>query len=236
MCVLQRNPQHAARAALYTRFTPSEWSQHCIATYNTSDTNRNHAERMRSEAVRTIRETYEKTSQGQRDVGRRLGERLTDITFWRNELNTELESLVAEAAQLTDVKRNTQKAIQDLEAPLHITQECLYHRENRKGIDLVHDHVEKSLLVEVDNLRACQEKLNNCLQRINKQLSDLRSAQFALEDDLQHKESAIGIDSVCHQLNNFSRGINYYGGVEKYDPTISTTMTWSQASSLNINR
>lgn len=221
---------------MYTRFTPSEWSQHCIATYNESDTNRNHAERLRSEAVRSMRETYERTSQGQRDAGRRLGERLTDVTFWRNEINTELESLVAEAAQLTDTKRNVQKAIQDLEAPLHITQECLYHRENRKGIDLVHDHVEKSLLVEVDNLRSCQEKLNHCLQKINKQLSDLRSAQFALEDDLTHKESAIGIDSVCHQLNNFSRGINYYGGIEKYDPTISTTMTWSGASSLNINR
>lgn len=85
-------------------------------------------------------------------------------------------------------------------------------------------------------MRCCQEKLNNCHQKINKQLSDLRSAQFQLEDDLTHKESAIGIDSVCHQLNNFSRGINYYGGIEKYDPTISTTMTWSSASSLNINR
>jgi len=71
-------------------------------------------------------------------IANRLGERLTDVTFWRNELNTELESLIAEAAQLTDTKRNVQKAIQDLEAPLHITQECLYHRENRKGIDLVH--------------------------------------------------------------------------------------------------
>ena len=139
----ERNPQHAARAALYTRFTPSEWSQHCISTYNDADTNRNYAERMRSEAVRLMRETYEKTSQGQRDAGRRLGERLTDVTFWRNELNTELECLVAEATQLTDTKRNVQKAIQDLEAPLHISQECLYHRENRKGIDLVHDHVEK---------------------------------------------------------------------------------------------
>lgn len=165
-----------------------------------------------------------------------MGERLTDVTFWRNELNTELEALVAEAAQLTDTKRNVQKAIQDLEAPLHITQECLYHRENRKGIDLVHDHVEKSLLVETDNLRSCQEKLNACLSKINQQLSDLRSAQFALEDDLTHKESAIGIDSVCHQLNNFSRGINYFGGIEKVDPTISTVGTWAASSSLNINR
>jgi len=71
LVIKQRNPQHASRAALYTRFTPSEWSQHCISTYSNSDSSRNQAERMRSEAVRVMRETYEKTSQGQRDAGRR---------------------------------------------------------------------------------------------------------------------------------------------------------------------
>ena len=83
-----------------------------LLAYNDADTNRNYAERLRGEAVRLMRETDEKTSQGQRDCGRRLGERLTDITFWRNELNTELERLVAEAAQLTDTKRNVHKALQ----------------------------------------------------------------------------------------------------------------------------
>lgn len=59
-----------------------------------------------------MRETDERTSIGQRDAGRRLGERVTDVTFWRNELNTELEKLVAEAALLADCKRNVQKALQ----------------------------------------------------------------------------------------------------------------------------
>lgn len=29
---------------------------------------------------------------------------------------------------------------------LQVAQECLYHRERRQGIDLVHDDVEKNLL------------------------------------------------------------------------------------------
>lgn len=172
----------------------------------------------------------------QRDAGRRIGERITDVTFWRNELNTEHEKLVSETQLLSDMKRNVAKALQDLEAPLHISQECLYHREGRFSIEKVHDHVERSLLVEVDNLRSCQEKLRRLLDKCSKQLSDNRAAQFTLEEDLVHKESTLGIDSVCHQLNNFSRGINYYGGIEKYDPTISTAETWSAASSFRINK
>lgn len=57
---------------------------------------------------------------------------------------------------------------------------------------------------------------------------DLRAVQYTLEQDAAHKESAIGIDSVCHQLNNYSRGINYYGGIENFDPTICNRKQWQQ--------
>lgn len=80
------------------------------------------------------RETDEKTAQGQRDAGRRLGERITDTTFWRNEVRTELERLITETNLLQDSRRALEKAIADIEGPLHIAQECLYQREQRQGM------------------------------------------------------------------------------------------------------
>lgn len=80
------------------------------------------------------RETEEKTVTGQRESGRRLGERITDTTFWRNEISTELERMLAETNLLQDKRRDLEKAIQDTEGPLHIAQECLYQRENRQGL------------------------------------------------------------------------------------------------------
>lgn len=81
-----------------------------------------------------FRETDEKTAQGQRDSGRRIGERITDTTFWRNEVRNELERLITETNLLQDGRRAIDKAIADIEGPLHIAQECLYQRENRQGI------------------------------------------------------------------------------------------------------
>lgn len=81
----------------------------------------------------SFRETDEKTSQGQRDAGRRLGERITDTTFWRNEVKTELEKLITEIELFQNARRAVEKAILDIEGPLHIAQECLYLRENRPG-------------------------------------------------------------------------------------------------------
>lgn len=162
----ERNPEHASRSALYTRYTPAEWHKACINSYAESDVNRNHSERLRNDAVRTMRETDEVTTQGQREAGRRLGERVNDLTFWRNELNIEMEKVIAEYALLSDIKRRTTKALEDLDAPLHIAQECLYFRENRQGVEKVHDVVEKSLLTEVQNLKASQEKLKICLEKV----------------------------------------------------------------------
>lgn len=51
----ERNPPHAARTALYSRYTPFEWTQSNINYYNESDTNRNYSERLRNDAVRVIR-------------------------------------------------------------------------------------------------------------------------------------------------------------------------------------
>lgn len=59
-----------------------------------------------------MRQADEITSQGQRDASRRIGERLTDLTFWRNELNTELEKLLAEYALLSESRRKLTKSLQ----------------------------------------------------------------------------------------------------------------------------
>ncbi|XP_015832962.1 tektin-3 isoform X2 [Tribolium castaneum] len=232
----ERNPAHAARAALYTRYTPIEWTHNNLRNYGESDTNRNYSERLRGEFIRVMRETDEKTAQGQREVGRRLGERITDLTFWRNEARTELERLLTESDLLQEARRSLEKAISDIEGPLHIAQECLYQRENRQGIDLVHDNAEHSLLKEIEIYRNSQEQLKCLYERIKDQLRNNRAAQHELETDVRSKEGALGIDNMCHQLNNFSKGINYYGGIEKYDPTVSTVQTWAENSNRIVQR
>nr|CAH7734745.1 unnamed protein product [Callosobruchus chinensis] len=232
----ERNPAHAARAALYTRYTPLEWTRSNLKFYNEADTNRNYAERLKGDFIRVMRETDEKTAGGQRESGRRLGERLTDTTFWRNEVRGELDRLIAETSKLQDSRRCIQKAIDDIEGPLHIAQECLYHREKREGIDLVHDNAEVSLLREIELYRNSQKKLKCLYDKIQAQLTNNRAAQHELETDVKSKDSALGIDNLCHQLNNFSKGINYYGGIEKFDPTVSNTVTWAENSNRIVQR
>jgi tektin-3 len=42
--------------------------------------------------------------------------------------------MLHEIEKLQDSKNILEKAVRDIEGPLHIAEECLYHREARKGM------------------------------------------------------------------------------------------------------
>ncbi|XP_076678141.1 tektin-3 isoform X2 [Andrena cerasifolii] len=225
-----RNPANAARAALYTRYSAYEWLQNQLKLFNESNSNRSFSENLRQDTVRMMREADENVQDGQTETGRKLGERITDTTFWRNEVASELERLIVDYKRMQECHRGLQGTIQSLEGQLHIAQECLYYREARTGTDLVHDQAEQALLDEVQVVKNCQNKLHEFSSKCVNQLTSSRAVQNELEADMRNKEAALGIDITCHQMNNFSRGLQYYCGIEKYNPSITEAESWAEAS------
>jgi len=226
----------AARNALYTRYTPNDWMSSNQSNYMASDRVRSGSERVRLDTVRLCREADDKTKRTQTDVGKKLGERLGDIQFWKTEVNNETDGMMTEIDALQRAKSVLEKTLAETENPLHIAQECLYNREKRQGIDLVHDNVEKQLIQEVDTIKACQEEMRKLIQDSNNQLALDRAAQHELEKDSADKFSAMNIDGTCHQLRNTSRGIQYQDGIQRVDNTSSVPETWAKFSNDNIQR
>ena len=136
----------AARNALYTRYTPNDWSASNQSNYMASDRVRSGSERVRLDTARLCREVDDKTKRTQNDVGKKLGERIGDINFWKTEVQNETDNMITEIDALQRHKGVLEKALAETENPLHIAQECLYNREKRQGIDLVHDNVERELI------------------------------------------------------------------------------------------
>ncbi|XP_062573432.1 tektin-3-like isoform X1 [Saccostrea cucullata] len=226
----------AARNALYTRYTPNDWMSSNQGNYLASDKVRSMAERLRLDTVRLCRETDDKTKRTQSDVGKRLGERLGDIQFWKTEVQHETDNMITEINALQEAKRVLEKALAETENPLHISQECLYHREKRQAIDLVHDNPERELIKEVDIIKRCQEKMRNTVERANVQLGLNRAAQHDLERDSSDKFVAQNLDEQCFGMRNQSRGIAFHNGVHRIDRTVSVPESWARFSNDNIQR
>ncbi|KAF1442940.1 TEKT5 protein, partial [Pygoscelis papua] len=224
----------ASRSTLHARYSTRDWHHANMVQLKGSEASRYSAGRLNADSMRLIQDKDQLTYQMQEDSRRNLGERISNIDFWRSELVYELECLLKETQALETAKKRLECAADEMQGPLKIALECLYHREKRKGIDLVHDDVEKNLIKEVDVFKDCQEILTKLAQKISKQLGINRDAQHALEQDLSDKNSAHFIDEKCFNLRNTSDSINFYHGVEKADGTVSVPATWAKFSEDNI--
>ncbi|XP_008312571.1 tektin-3 [Cynoglossus semilaevis] len=222
------------RTILSTRFTPEEWYKSNQNNYRESESSRKSAERLRRDTIRLMQDKEQLTRRTQENSSKNIGERLNNIVFWKSELTHEIENMITEIAALTEVKRRLERALAETEGPLQVSQECLYHREKRMSIDLVHDDVEKDLMKEVEVIRSCQERMRRHLDRAIAQLASNRAAQHELERDMSDKVTAQRIDDRCHHLRNTSDGIGYYRGIERLDPSLSLPESWSKFTDDNI--
>ncbi|XP_006791004.1 tektin-3 [Neolamprologus brichardi] len=222
------------RSALTTRYTPDDWYKSNHNNYRESESSRKSAERLRRDTIRLMQDKEQLTRRTQENTSKNIGERLNDIVFWKSELSHEIDNMVTEIAALNEVKRRLERALAETEGPLQVSQECLYHRERRMSIDLVHDDVEKDLIKEVEVIKSCQERMRRHLDRAIAQLASNRAAQHELERDLSDKLTAQRIDQRCHYLRNTSDGIGYYRGIDRLDPSISLPDSWSKFTDDNI--
>ncbi|XP_055006369.1 tektin-3 isoform X2 [Boleophthalmus pectinirostris] len=222
------------RTALSTRYTPEDWYKSNHSNYRESESSRKSAERLRKDTIRLMQDKDQLTRRTQETTSKNLGERVNDIVFWKSELSHEIDNMVTEIAALSEVKRRLERALAETEGPLQVSQECLYHREKRMSIDLVHDHVEKDLIKEVEVIKSCQERMRRHLERAVAQLATNTARQHELERDMSDKVTAQRIDDRCHHLRNTSNGIGYYRGIERLDPSLSLPDTWSKFTDDNI--
>ncbi|XP_060028365.1 tektin-5 [Erinaceus europaeus] len=224
----------ALRTKLFCRYSPRDWERASQRQVRGAEASRLWAGRLLGDTARLMQDKDQLTRQMQEGSSRNLGQRLADIGFWKAELGYELERLLKENLGLDGLRQRLECAAAELDCPLQVALECLYQREKRIGVDLVHDNVEKNLIREVDLLKCCQDQMRQLAQRLAAQMRDNRDAQQSLERDLEDKSTAQFIDEKCFNLRNTSDCISFFCGVEKVDGTVSVPETWAKFSNDNI--
>jgi len=217
-----------------TRYTHEEWTTSNLTKYANSDVERQQAERLIAESDRLKNETAKRTEKTQADVNKKLEQRLTDIRYWKKELDDKLEGLVKEIDNLEAFRKRVDKALQATDEPLHIARMCLANREKRVGIDLVHDDVQKQLLKEVESIEGVQALLKRTLEQSAEQIRLNRKAKFQLEKDLKDKLGAQDIDEYCENLKNNHAAIHFNDGAAVIEPNSVSPEQWQDFSNDNI--
>ena len=129
-----------------TRYTVHEWSGSNANQYLTSSAERTSALNLRNEAERLRCETADRTRRTQNDINSKLQDRIENITYWKTEVDRQLQKTDQEIANLMSSKKQLEQAHVATQLPYEVATTCLKHREGRLSIDLVHDDVEVQLL------------------------------------------------------------------------------------------
>ncbi|KAK2148832.1 hypothetical protein LSH36_480g01000 [Paralvinella palmiformis] len=225
----QKGCTAAVGGTLYSRYSTSDWDSSNKQHFHLSERERNLAERLRNDAYRAVKATDSRTRNRQAANTKRLGDRVHDIHFWKEELNNEIREMENETENLNEHKRILEKALSDTRGPLAIAEECLLQREKRVGIDQVHDD-------EVDTIKRCQDKMIRLIEKAAIQLKMDRAAQHACEKDSKDKNHAQNLDDRMHQLRNSAAGIGFHPGIENVDNTITIPYSWVKFTQENIAR
>lgn len=125
---------------------PAEWYAAHHINISTAKRQEASAERLREECERLRKETDATTARVQDTNLHKFSQRIRDIAFWRQELETKLKVNIHETNLLLGKKKNLEDSLVDSQFPLEVTNHCLEFRMHREEIDLVHDAVELQLI------------------------------------------------------------------------------------------
>ncbi|XP_070998630.1 tektin-3-like [Oncorhynchus clarkii lewisi] len=165
---LIRMPPLKPNPVAMCQITREDWLRANNVNYRRLESSRRHAESFWRETSRLIQSKEQLTRRTQSDSSRWIGERITEISFWRSELGFELEQLLRDTERLRQVKFRLDRALKETDGPLQMSQECQF--QCQKLNDGVIDVVEKELVQEVTLIRSSQEQLERTRDKVQKQL------------------------------------------------------------------
>ncbi|ESN94123.1 hypothetical protein HELRODRAFT_193843 [Helobdella robusta] len=184
------------------KFVEPEWKHANQKLYACSEVERSRAEKLVDDVEVVISETRKLTANVQRDVNRKLEQRVNDMEHWETEINFHLDRVKVQIDSLEATAGRLNKAREAMKEPIHINDACIAAREQRKGIELVHDEAEKELLKEEEVLRGVVLLYNRTDEQLQEQLRLARKMRYQLEKDIQNRSEAVNIDRENIELKN----------------------------------
>ena len=123
-----------------------DWVPGTRAELMAADRVRSGSELIRADILTLCRDACDRTRRIQTDTTHRIGDRINDVQFWRDEVRKETDLATKEAAALQKATVSLERTLGETIAPLQIAEECLQLRREKIGRELADDAVEKELI------------------------------------------------------------------------------------------
>eukprot|EP00729_Bicosta_minor_P014171 gene14171-1493_t len=127
------------------KYQVRDWAAHNSRVITTAGHSRGESVQVREAATQLARDTTTELQRTQREVQNRLTLRIDDIATREADLDKCIADTFKEIGNLQNHLDLVRSTNQSKDLPLDITRECMTWRQDRAGIDLVVDDVERQL-------------------------------------------------------------------------------------------
>jgi len=216
------------------KYQVRDWAAHNSRVITTAGHSRGESVQVREAATQLARDTTTELQRTQREVQNRLTLRIDDIATREADLDKCIADTFKEIGNLQNHLDLVRSTNQSKDLPLDITRECMTWRQDRAGIDLVVDDVERQLGEEEVLIEQIKSTLGRRAEDCAEQLRLLRAAHHQLETDKTDKFTAFQIDKSCASLEITSREIDHHFGSTIANPKSVEPQDWDGYTGDNI--
>ncbi|XP_054288147.1 tektin-2-like [Macrosteles quadrilineatus] len=185
-----------------------DWHGKVAELRQTCDSRRADAFSLWNEARQLRNETNCKTQWDTYHNNVRLADRITEVSRWRELIESCLKAIEKEIAELSSEKEITETEIERLNLNFTVVNECLSMRDQRGGADLCRDEGEAELKHELSTLESLKKMLTDKAAAAWEQINRLEEVRFQLQQDLLDKDEALeicrnslGLDKNCANIS-----------------------------------
>ncbi|CAD7083520.1 unnamed protein product [Hermetia illucens] len=217
------------------RHTINEWNENLRFNTNLSEAQEKLGHRVLSEADALIEGSRIKTQQNKEEVDFRTKQRIEEIKFLIDELKKQKQVALIEEESLKVYRQRIMNAIDALKVDsLRICNQCIMLRENRLGIELVDDQVDRTLRHELKVIQGCQVLMDRTLQETTEQIRRLRATIYLLDRDLSNKDISLQIDESNLLLRENQMEMSVYRGKIPLERCATNIQEWEYLTNENI--
>ncbi|KAK5645087.1 hypothetical protein RI129_006387 [Pyrocoelia pectoralis] len=220
-----------------SRYTLNEWYLNNRVRNRTCLDQQQLADKILAECEREREHITEITLMNKREVDHKLEEKIGDISFNKGELIRQRKEVCLEIDNLSIYNERIVDALAFLKnQALLINKKCILFREERLGIDLCHDDVERELHKETEVIESAMNLLCRIMEQGNEQLRRLRSTTYFIDRDLEDKDNVLQVDGGSLSINQNSMNLSMYHGFTPLDPANITVEEADAFTKQNIAR
>ncbi|XP_066601670.1 tektin-1 [Prorops nasuta] len=209
------------------RFSLKDWQLHNCHRYTCSEIQQEFADCFLEKSNNLRKKSEEIIKGNKEETDFRLKEKIEDIEYRKKELLFIRKEIFLEIDALNLYKERLYDTLSSLRRnALVICEKCLEIREQRIGIDLVHDEVNRELTKESKTIKAAESTIIRTLEQTQEQIRRLKALMYSLDRDLQNKDSSLRIDKRNLLIKENSINLNLYCGKTTLTPSTANLDDW----------